>query len=243
MTKEDIMKTEMNRSLEQLVEEQVAKWERQRMEKKKKSELFRPLPCITISRDPGSGGSRIAGRLAEDLGMDVVGKKIIQQVAESSALKEKVIASLDERDVGLIDSFLESFFHARHIWPNEYLQYLSKVIAAVGKQGNAIIIGRGGQFLLPPEETFRLRLVAPRDVRIHNVMMHTGCNSVSAEEYVNQTEEDREAFHQKHFGVNWKDPLYYDLVVNTGSLGIDGSIAVIKAAFAEWKKKEVVEKS
>ena len=30
-------------------------------------------------------------------------------------------------------------------------------------------------------------------------------------------------------------PLYYDLTVNTGYMGIEGAIAAIKAAFAVWK--------
>ena len=121
-------------------------------------------------------------------------------------------------------------------WPDEYLRYLTKVIGTIGKQGNAIIIGRGGQFILPPEETFRVRLIAPREIRIRNVMRDSATDFENAKRYVYKTEADRNAFHHKHFRADWMDPGYYDLIVNTGPLGIEGAVAVVRAAFAEWKK-------
>jgi len=230
------MKREPSRSLDHLVGDQIAKWDRQRIEQKKKTERYCPRPCITISRDPGSGGTDVARRLAQDLGMDLVGAKIIQQVAERADMSEKVIASLDEKEVRLRDSWLESLFRTHHMWPDEYVRHLTKVIGTIGKQGHAIIIGRGGQFILPPEETFRVRLIAPREVRIRNVMRDSGSDFENAERYVYKTEADRNAFLRKHFHADWTDSGYYDLIVNTGSLGIEGAVTVIKAAFAEWKK-------
>ncbi len=167
--------------------------------------------------------------------MDLIGSKIIQQVAERADISEKVIASLDEKQVRLRDLWLESLFRTRHILPNEYLRYLAKVVGTIGKQGNTVIIGRGGQFLLPPEETFRIRLVGPREVRIRNVMRHSNTDYETSERYVSKTEADRNAFHCRHFGADWTNPVYYDLTVNTGTLGTDGAVAAAEAAFALWK--------
>lgn len=230
------MKRETSRTLDHLVGEQIAKWERSRIEQKKKAERHRPRPCITISRDPGSGGTKVARRLAQDLGMDIVGSKIIQQIAERADISEKVIASLDEKEVRRRDFWVDSMFMTRHIWPDQYLRYLTKVIGTIGKQGNTIIIGRGGHFILPPEETFRVRLIAPREVRIRNVMRDSATDFENAERYVYAAEADRNAFHHRHFRADWMDSGYYDLIVNTGSMGIDGAVAVVKVAFAEWKK-------
>ena len=230
------MKRETSRWLDHLVGEQIAKWGRLRIEQKKKAEGYPPRPCITISRDPGSGGTKVARRLAQDLGMDIMGSKIIQQIAERADISEKVIASLDEKEFRRRDFWIDSMFLTRHIWPDEYLRYLTKVIGTIGKQGNAIIIGRGGQFILPPEETFRVRLIAPQEIRIRNVMRDSATDFENAKRYVYKTEADRNAFHHKHFRADWMDPGYYDLIVNTGPLGIEGAVAVVRAAFAEWKK-------
>ena len=231
------MKRETSRSLDHLVGDQITKWEHQRIEEKKRDEPYHPRPCITISRDPGSGGTEVARCLAQDLGMDLMGAKIIQQVAERADMSEKVIASLDEKEVRLRDFWLDSLFRTNHMWPDEYIRHLTKVVGTIGKQGNAIIIGRGGQFILPPEETFRVRLIAPREVRIRNVMRDSGSDFDNAQRYVYKTEADRNAFLRKHFNADWSDSGYYDLIVNTGSLGIEGAVAVVKAAFAEWEKQ------
>lgn len=228
------MQRTTSRSLDHIVGEQIAKWQRQRIEQKTKTAIYHPRPCITVSRDPGSGGTEVARCLARDLKMDLIGSKIIQQVAERADISEKVIASLDEKEVRLRDFWLDSLFRTRHIWPDEYLRYLTKVIGTIGKQGNTIIIGRGGQFILPPEETFRVRLIAPREIRIRNVMRASSTDFETAEHYVYRTEADRNAFHCKHFGADWTNPLFYDLTGNTGCMGIKGAVAAVKAAFPEW---------
>ena len=227
------MQKAKNRSLSDIVEEQMTKWHRLRTEQKQKRNS--PRPCITISRDPGSGGTEIARRLARDLEMDLIGSRIIQQVSERADISEKVIASLDEKEVRRRDFWIDSMFRTRHIWPDEYLRYLTRVIGTIGKQGNTIIIGRGGQFVLPPEETFRVRLIAPREIRIRNVMRDSNTDFETSERYVYKTEADRNAFHCKHFGADWTNPVYYDLTVNTGYMGIGGAAAAIEAAFAVWK--------
>jgi cytidylate kinase len=229
------MQRTTSRSLDQIVGDQIAKWQQQRTAKKKTFAL-RSGPCITISRDPGSGGNQIARILAKELGMDLIGVQIIQQIAERADISEKVISSLDEKEVRLRDFWLSSLFRTRHIWPDEYLDYLTKVIGTIGKQGNAIVMGRGGQFILPPEETFRVRFIAPREIRIRNLMRDSNTDFETSERYVYKTEADRNAFHCKYFCADWKDPLHYDLVVNTSHMGAEATAASVQAVFKIWKE-------
>lgn len=229
------MRVKMSRSLDSLVDEQLAKWRQQRIEQKK--ETVKHGFCITISREPGSGGSDVARRLAADLSMDLIGAQIIQQVAERAGISEKVIASLDEKEVNRRDLWIDSMFRTRHIWPDEYLHHLTRVVATIGKQGNAIIVGRGAQYILPPQDTFRVRLIAPRDIRILNVMRDSETSFEESERYVYRTEADRNAFHRKYFNSDWAKPEHYDLVVNTGYMGVEGAVASIKAGFAVWKSR------
>jgi cytidylate kinase len=228
------MRVKSSRSLDSLVDEQLAKWRQQRVEQKKKETTTHGF-CITISREPGSGGSEVARRLAADLAMDLIGAQIIQQVAERSGISEKVIASLDEKEVNRRDSWIDSMFRTRHLWPDEYLRHLTRVVGTIGKQGNTVIVGRGAQFILPPQETFRVRLVAPREIRIRNVMRDSNTDFEASERYVYKTEADRNAFTRKYFNVDWTNADHYDLVVNTGHMGIEGAVACIEAAFAVWK--------
>ncbi|MDD5713085.1 MAG: cytidylate kinase-like family protein [Smithellaceae bacterium] len=226
------MKT-TQRSLEQLVEGQLKQWQLQRQENKKKQE--KPGPIITFSREPGAGGSEIARRLCDQLGMDIIGGGIIQQVAESAEMSEKVIASLDEKEITKRDDWLTSLFETRHLWPDRYLFHLTKVIGTIAHHGNTIIVGRGANYILPQNETFKVRIIAPLDYRIQHMIIEHDLSPDEAKKYVLTTEADRSAFARKYFRADWADPCNYDIIINTFLVSVDGAVAAIKAAFAGRK--------
>lgn len=223
------------RSLNSMVEEQLTKWKSETMERK--AVKAKPAPVITISREPGSGGSEIARRLAQELKMDLVGAQIIQKIAESADISAKLIESLDEKQITRRDDWLSSLIETRHLWVDDYLRYLTKVIGTFGKQGNFVIVGRGAQYILPPEDTFRLRFIAAMEVKIQNVMRDFGSSKEDAEKYIIKTDSARRAYLRKYFNADVANPSDYDMVINTGKLGIDGSVEAVKAAFAAWKRK------
>lgn len=223
------------RSLNSMVEEQLTKWKSATMERK--AVKAKPAPVITISREPGSGGSEIARRLAQELKMDLVGAQIIQKIAESADISAKLIESLDEKQITRRDDWLSSLIETRHLWVDDYLRHLTKVIGTFGKQGNFVIVGRGAQYILPPEDTFRLRFIAAMEVKIQNVMRDFGSSREDAEKYIIKTDSDRRAYLRKYFNADVANPSDYDMVINTGKLGIDGSVEAVMAAFAAWKRK------
>jgi len=206
-----------------IVDKQLEKW--------RKEGTIKPRPTITVSRDPGAGGSEISRKLAQDLKMDLMGGQIISRVAESANMSEKVVKTLDEKHVSTLDSWINSLFTSRHLWPDVYLQHLTKVIGAIGQHGNAIIVGRGAQFILPPERTFRLRFVAPREQRIQKIAKDRSCSPEEAESYIIKIENDRAAFIKKAFHEDIANPLHYDLVLNTAGLTINEAAEIVKSAF------------
>lgn len=228
------MKVQQTRSLNSMVEEQLTKWKSETMERK--AVKAKPGPVITISREPGTGGSEIARRLAQALKMDLVGAQIIQKIAESADISAKVIESLDEKELTRRDHWLSSLIENRHLWEDDYLYHLTKVIGTFGRQGNIVIVGRGAQYILPPDDTFRLRFIAPMEIKVQNVMRDFGSSSAEAEKYVIKTDSERRAYLRKYFNADVTDPSHYDMVINTGKLGIEGSVEAIKAAFTVWKR-------
>ena len=172
--------------------------------------------------------------------MDIVGAQIIQKIAESANMSAKVIESLDEKEVTRRDDWLTSLFETRHLWTDNYLHHLTKVIGTFGRQGNMIIVGRGAQYILPPEETFRLRFIAPMETKVENVMRHSHCTKEDAKKYVIKTDSDRRAYLRKYFNADVTDPSHYDMLLNTGKIGIDGSVEAVAAAFTFWKQKRNV---
>ncbi len=222
------------RSLEQLVKEQLANGTAAGSDQEDDEE--RPAPVITVSREPGCGGTAIARKLSSALGMDLVSGQIIQKVADSAEMSEKVVASLDEKQVTRRDDWLTSLFEVRHLWPDSYLppsDESRRHRRAARKRGHP---RPGANFMLPPEETFRIRLIGPREARIARVMKDKKVSGSEAEEYVVRTESDRNAFVRKYFHADIGDPAHYDMILDTSRLGIDGVVESVKAAYAAWRK-------
>jgi cytidylate kinase len=225
--------------MDKMVQEQLDKW-RKLLNKALKQgidiENFKGGPVITISREPGSGGSEIARRVAKGLNMDLIGGQIIQHVADSARMSRKVIESLDEKEVKFRETLLSSLFGEFRPWPGEYLQHLTRVIGTIGVFGNVVIVGRGANHILPSEKAFKVRIIAPLDFRIKHFIEDKGLSKTEAEQYVIKKESDRKAFVRKYFNADVDDPKLYDLIVNTGSMTLDAAAATIITSFK--KKKE-----
>jgi cytidylate kinase len=219
------MKTK-SRSIQQIIEEQMQRWQIMRTKKVGKKP---DIPIITISREPGSGGRVLATKIAEKFDLDVFHNEVLHEIARRADVSAKLLETLDEKGLNVLEDWISSLVYDRHLWPDEYLQHLMKVIAAIGKHGRAIIIGRGANFVLPPENRLRLRIIAPREIRIENVARTFKVSAEDAKRRVIRTESDRRAFVRKYFNADIADPVNYDLIINTSSLGMDNAV---RAAFA-----------
>jgi len=108
-----------------------------------------------------------------------------------------------------------------------------RVVGTIGRHGQAIIMGRGANFMLPPNGTFGVRIIAHLDLRIQNVSRDFGVTAEEARRRVLRTESDRRAFVRKYFHAAIGDPANYDLVINTGTLSIDAAVGAIKGALGQ----------
>ena len=223
------MKT-IKRSVLKIIEEQVKKWQIMKVKEKKEAVGF---PVITISREPGSGGRIVATELGKKLGLDVFHQEIINEMAESAQVSTRVLETLDEKGLSVLEEWITSLVDNRHLWPDQYLRHLLKVIGTIGKHGNAVIVGRGANFVLPPEGRLRVRIVAPLDVRVENVSSNFGVSAEDAKRRIIRTESERRAFIRKYFNANITDPINYDLVLNTGTLSIEAAANAIENALKQ----------
>jgi cytidylate kinase len=198
----------------------------------------KPSPyTITISRETGAGGSEIARRLAEEMKMDLIGGQIIKRVAENAKMSTNVVETLDEKAVSRVDSMINSLFVSRHLSPDSYLRHLTWVLGTIGEHGNAIVVGRGANFVLPKERSFRIRFVAPKEFRVQHFMKSRGMSKAEATKYVEKRDEDRTGYIRNYFKADASDPSQYDMVINTEMTGIEGAVKIVVTAFHDWVKK------
>jgi cytidylate kinase len=213
-----------SRTIERIVEEQVQRWQLMRTEEKKPEA---DLPVATISREPGSGGSVVGARVAQQLGFDLFHREMINQMAQSARVSARILETLDEKALSTLENWIASLVDDQHLWPDQYLQHLMKVIGAIGRHGRAVIVGRGANYILPSERRFRVRIIAPLRMRIENVSRKHGVSFEEARRHVLRTESHRKSFVHKYFHRDVADPLCYDLILNMESLDIEAAVRVI----------------
>ena len=214
------------RTIQQIVEEQVQKWQFAHVEAKPRPTA---LTVVTISREPGSGGRLIAQGIAEKMKFDLFHQEVIHQMAESAQVSERLLESLDEKGLSMIEDWAAVAIQQRHLWPDQYLQHLLKVIGTIGKHGRCVIVGRGANFILPAEGSFRVRVIAPRKFRAQKVAEEYKISPAEAERRIIRTDSDRRAFIRKYFNEDIADPLNYDLILNTGVITLDESVTAVCA--------------
>jgi len=217
------------RSIQKIIDEQVKRWEMMRVEKREEA----GIPVITVSREPGSGGRIVAEGVAKRLGLDLFNREIIQEMAQSAHISARLLETLDEKGLSVLEDWVSTLVNEKHLWPDQYLQHLMKVIGTIGKHGRAVIVGRGANFILPPEGIFRVRILAPLEMRVQNVARHFGVPVQEAKRRVLRTESDRRAFVRKYFHADIADPVNYDLMINTGALSIEAAENTVLGALEQ----------
>jgi cytidylate kinase len=215
-------------SIKQFVSNQVKKWER--MYAQADRTTTPRLPTITLSMEPGSGGSILAQKIADRLEFDLFNREIVEEIAKSSEIRETVIETLEKDRLSGIEDFIASLVKDYYIHPDLYLEHLFKVISTIAEHGRAIIVGRGANFILPAHEIFAVRVIAPLEIRIRNVALNYNVAAEEAKRRIIQRESRRKAFVRHSFNADISDPLHYDMVVNTGKMNIAAAVEAVIAA-------------
>ena len=215
-------------SIKQFVTDQVKKWEHMYSRTGRQAEPR--LPSITLSMEPGSGGSILAQQIADRLEFDLFNREIVEEIAKSAEIRETVIETLEKDRLSGIEDFIASLVKDYYIHPDLYLEHLFKVISTIAKHGRAVIVGRGANFILPAHEIFAVRVIAPLEIRIRNVALNYNVAAEEAKRRIIQRESRRKAFVRHSFNADISDPIHYDMVINTGKTSMAAAEEAVIAA-------------
>ncbi|HUZ86774.1 MAG TPA: cytidylate kinase-like family protein [Candidatus Baltobacterales bacterium] len=211
------------------------------------------MPVITIGRQFGAGGRTVGEMLARELKYDLLESQIIDQVAHRLQLPKEEVEAEDEQPGSLLTRLLVALGTASTeplipvdstAWtpPNAdpafdtrkaVLQITQHVILEAARAGNVVIVGRGGGYLLRdfPSAVLNVFLGAAKAVRVKTVMARY--NIASEEEAmrrVTRADENWTAYIKQVYGHDRNLPGHYDMVLDTGRLGYEATVAAIIAA-------------
>ncbi len=97
-----------------------------------------------------------------------------------------------------------------------YVRLTQRVILELATAGNAVIIGRGAQFLLHnAPRTLHIYIFAPLPYRIERVMERFQLDRASALEMIEQRDYELDVYARRFYGLNRHQPSLYHLLINT----------------------------
>jgi cytidylate kinase len=196
------------------------------------------IPVITICMEAGSGGFLIAQQVARLLEFDLYHREILKPMSRSANVSPEILDAMEKTRLSGVTDLVASLLDKKYLPHDEYMRALEEIVQALGKVGHAVIVGRGANFILKPEERFAVRVIAPQETRIKNVAFAHGVSLREAEKRIKNRNNRRKAFVRENFGEQISDPLNYDLIINTTRLdSLTGAEAIIGAVLGSQKNR------
>ncbi len=187
---------------------------------------------ITISREFGSGGRTIGKRVAEELGIPCYDNELLTKIAQDSGFNRDYIQETGEYAPG---GFLSNTFSHRGSSPNnaDYLwQIQYKIISELAEKGPCVVVGRCADYILKDKaDCLKIFIHADVAFRAERIVKVYGEREQSPEQRIRDKDKRRAAYHRFYTDMKWGHAQNYDLTLNSGTLGIDRCVDIIKVLY------------
>ena len=110
----------------------------------------------------------------------------------------------------------------------DYLDLLSSVLLEYAAQGQAMIVGRGGQMILRGQPSvLHVQIIARFETRVYNIIQREGVKWREAAHRVRMADEQRVGYMRRFYNVDLFDASLYDLVLSTDKIPLTDAVEMI----------------
>ena len=189
---------------------------------------------ITVSREFGSGGRTVGRMVAEKLGYKFYDDEIIERVVKESGLAREIVEKYDEyathKNSLLYTLAVNSMGDGIHglSFANQVQIAQSRVIREIADEGGCVIIGRGADYILRErDDCFNVFVRADMDSKIKRVEQMYGQTDKKTEDRIKDKDTKRRVFYRSFTMRDWGDIANYNLVLDSGVIGIEKCAEII----------------
>ena len=185
------------------------------------------MAVVTMSHQMGAGGPEIGMKLAQRLGYRYVDQELVLDVARRYGVAEDKLSHLDESKPTLFERFDTETRY--------YITILQTTLLDFAELDNAVLMGRGGQWLLRGiPHVLRARVIAPFEMRVKRWIKRTADmtgetpTQRAAADFVRRDDAEKAGRMRYLYEVELSDPMLYELIVNTEHLRCDAVVQMIE---------------
>ena len=193
---------------------------------------------ITIGRQFGSGGRKVGRLLAEKLDIPYYDKELLAEAAKDSGICQEIFENHDEKPTR---SLLFSLVTGVQMHGDPGSMYMDMplnhriflaqfdAIRRIASEGPCVIVGRCADYVLRDKPN-AVSVFVKADIRqrVERAVSLYGVDPARAEETVRKADKQRASYYNYYATATWGDVNNYDLCVDTGTLGIDGTVELIE---------------
>ena len=197
------------------------------------------MAVITISRHFGAGGRTLGEMVAEKLGYQFYDNEVIQMVSIHAKVSTDSVDDLEQQAHGVFKKFISDIVpkglkdlmisrKQETIDEEIYVDILRKIIVEIAEDGNAVIIGRGSQYILKDhDDAFHLLITADRDDRVKFLVQKYNLTQAQAVRAVNQDDNRRANLYRKFGETGYDQSDNYHMTLNTSQLDFETACELI----------------
>lgn len=196
---------------------------------------------ITISRQYGSDGTKVAQALADKLDVWYYNRDILHIAAEKIGVDDLDEKSLEELNYRKGSRYVEGLSVMMgtpgHIPVyNQMFKEQSKIIRKLAGYGSGVFLGRCADYVLKDmENVYTIYLYADDEFRLKHLSEAEGREFTKSE--LKKEDKTRESYYNYYTGQKWGDVQNYDLAVNMTKLSPEDCADLI-LEYIEKRRKE-----
>lgn len=197
------------------------------------------MAVITISSQFGTGSDILGGMLARELGYTYLDKDIIRMIAKEANVSPNFVKLIESQGGTKLSKFISTLLSKSKIeriladdrgYLDEeiYIDYLVIIISQIAEEGNAIIMGRGSQYILKDHpDAFHILLINEFKNRVNYLMSHSDMSEKKATRIVQDEDKRRENLYSSLGKKDYDNASLYHLVLNVGRFTTEAALKQI----------------
>ena len=178
---------------------------------------------ISIGREFGSGGHRIAEEIAKALGIDYYSRNILSKIFSTDPEVAKEMAHYEEKSGNPI---LKRYVRGYTTSVEENLAETEfEFIREKAEAGESfVLVGRCGEYLLKDYPGhISIFICGDEDFKAARLTELYDMDEKIALKEMHRIDTIRRKFTNQHSNLKWRDPASYDLIIDVSRLGLEGT--------------------
>ena len=190
---------------------------------------------ITISRQFGTGGHEIGAGLAQRLGVKLLDKQILNEVASKFGIVEEAMERIEARNPLWRDDFTQ--FYRQYMAGAEYngmehdqtshqlFEAQAAAIRKIAAEESCVIVGRCGFYIVRDHpNAMKIFIHADDDCRKQRIARRYDMSESDAAAMIVDNDYSRELYTKTFTGLDWTDARNYDVSLNVRRFGVNGAV-------------------